>query len=313
MNRIIFSLFLILILFVSCEKNQNQNITFLVANDMGRRGESEQQNIANLMSLHAELEKVKFLAVAGDPIHDEGVTGLDDEEWNLKIENIYTSRSLHAIPWYVISGNHEYHGNVQAILDYSNISERWNAPARYFSMEYPVGKKQKVLFVYIDTPPLIDKYRETYENEEDNYSDAGEQNIENQLFWLDSTLLASKCKWKIVIGHHPIYADTEKSENERIDMQKRVGSILENHNVDFYICGHIHNFQYIKPEGKKVNYIVNSSASRSRVAKPIEGTLFCNPDPGYSAFTVSADSIWFSFVNHKGEQVYKHAIGKGVE
>jgi len=306
MKRVIFPLLLLAVLLAvllaGCKPVQS--VTFLVASDMGRRGESEQQNIANLMTRHAEMTKVDFIAVAGDPIHDDGVASVEDEEWQLKFENVYAAESLQKIPWYVVSGNHEYMGNVQAILDYSNVSERWNAPARYFSVEYSVGRKQSAQLVFIDTSPLIDGYREG------NYFDAGEQSIERQLYWLDSTLVASKSRWKIVIGHHPIYADTDKIESERLDMQQRVGKIIENRKADFYISGHIHNFQHIKPEGKKVNYIVNSSASSSRRVNPTEGTLFCNADPGYSAFTVSPKNVRFSFVNHTGTTVYEHVVEK---
>ena len=306
-NRLLVSSVWLLALLVCCNPAPPvKHINFIVASDMGRRGESEQQTIADLMGRDVTASDIDFMAIAGDPIHDQGVTSITDEEWQLKIEQVYTAESLHQIPWYVISGNHEYRGNVQAILDYSDVSERWNAPARYFSIEKPVGKEQqKVLFVFIDTAPLIDKYRY-----EEGYSDAGEQNMERQLFWLDSTLVASDGRWKIVVGHHPIYAYTDKEDTERSDMQERVGAILENRKADFYISGHIHNFQYIKPEGKTVNYIVNSSASLSRNVQPIEGTVFCNGDPGYTKFAVSADSLWFSFVNHTGETLYRHKMGK---
>ena len=91
-------------------------------------------------------------------------------------------------------------------------------------------------------------------------------------------------------------------------MRERVGKILEKNMVDFYICGHIHNFQHIKPEGSMVNYVVNSLASKSRPVKEMEGTVFCNPDPGYSVFSVSADSVRFCFVNHTGEKVYRNGL-----
>ena len=307
MKRTVLAIFLIAVLFGGCRDvaRHVSTVDFIVASDMGRRGVSEQKNIADLMGRFVEQNKIDFVAVAGDPIHDDGVQSTDDEEWKLKIEDVYTASSLHAIPWYVISGNHEYNGNVQAVLDYSNISKRWNAPARYYSMEYPVGREQKALLIFMDTTPLIDKYRI-----DEPRSDAPEQNMEQQLRWLDSTLVASKSRWKIVIGHHPVYADSEKDESERTDMQKRVGKILENRGADFYIGGHIHNFQHIKPEGKNVHYIVNSSASLSRPVNPIEGTVFCNPDPGYSVFSVSADSVRFCFMNHTGEKVYRKAVGK---
>jgi len=282
------------------------NLNFIVVNDMGRREESEQQTIADLLGRQAAESRFDFIAVAGDPIHDDGVTSVTDEEWNLKFERIYTAESLQKLPYYVVSGNHEYRGNVQAILDYSKVSERWNAPARYYTLERLIGKsEQKALFVFIDTSPLIDKYRESGE-----YSDAEEQNMELQLLWLDSVLTASNERWTFVIGHHPIYAYTEKVESERTDLQTRVGTIIEKHAVDFYICGHIHNFQYIKPFGCKVNYIVNSSASLSRDVNPIDGTIFYNPDPGYTTFTVSADSAQFYFINHSGTIVYNHTIKK---
>ena len=309
------NVFLILFLFVSSvnaqvlinpEKLPDSALNFMVANDMGRRGVSEQKNIATLMGKEAEYNKISFIAIAGDPIHDDGVKSTDDSEWKDKFENIYTAPSLMNIPWYVVSGNHEYHGSVQAILDYSKVSERWKAPARYYSIERTMDVSgNKCLFVFIDTAPLIDKYRT-----EGSYSDAGKQDIEKELKWIDSTLVSSNDRWKIVIGHHPVYADTDKAEAERLDMQKRVGTIIEKRKADVYICGHIHNFQHIKPEGKTVNYIVNSSASQSRKVNKTDGTLFCNPDPGFTVCSVSQENFTFCFIDFRGETIYKYILKK---
>jgi DNA repair exonuclease SbcCD nuclease subunit len=281
------------------------NLNVIVASDMGKRGISEQKRIAGLLDEVARQNTISFLAVAGDPIHDDGVKSVDDNEWNLKIENIYTAPSLHDIPWYVVSGNHEYRGNVQAVLDYSQKSKRWNAPARYFTVTRPVGHSGKeCLFVFIDTSPLIDKYR----NSPEKYPEAGLQDMDAQLKWLRQTLETSDAHWKIVIGHHPVYAFTEKEESERADIQNRLKDILENGGVTFYICGHIHNFQHIKPADTKVNYIVNSSASKSRAVKPVEGTVFCNPDAGFSVMSISTDRIDYYMENHKGKIIYKLTI-----
>lgn len=291
---------------VNPEKFPDNALNFMVANDMGRKGVSEQKNIGVLLGKEADFNKISFIAVAGDPIHDNGVKNTDDSEWKDKFENIYTAVSLMNIPWYVVSGNHEYHGSVQAILDYSKISNRWKAPARYYTVEKNLDTKgNKCLFVFIDTAPLIDKYRQ-----EKSYSDAGKQDMNKQLKWLDSTLVSNKDRWKIVIGHHPVYADTQKDEEERADMVKRVGAILENRKADLYICGHIHNFQHLKPAGKTVNYVVNSSASASRKVNKTDGTIFCNPDPGFTVCSVTRENLSFSFINHKGENVYKYILKK---
>lgn len=79
-----------------------------------------------------------------------------------------------------------------------------------------------------------------------------------QLAWLDSVLTVSKEDWVIVGGYHPIYAETSKDISERTDMQQRVDNILRKHHVDFYINGHIHNFQHIRRQGSDIDYITNS-------------------------------------------------------
>lgn len=91
-------------------------------------------------------------------------------------------------------------------------------------------------------------------------------------------------------------------------MEKRVGVILEKRKADLYICGHIHNFQHIKPFGKTVNYVVNSSACGSRKVNQTDGTIFCNPDPGFTVCTVIPERFVFFFINHKGENVYKYIL-----
>ena len=292
---------------ISPVKLPKKSLNFMVSNDMGRRGVSQQKAIAVLMGKEADLNNIEFVAVAGDPIHDNGVKSVTDSEWKVKYEDIYTAPSLMDIPWHAVPGNHEYHGSIQALIDYSQISGRWEMPSRYYTVEKTIDKRgNKVLIVFIDTPPLIDRYRD----EKADYSDAGKQDLEKELHWIDSTLSVSDHRWKIVIGHHPVYADTDKGESERTDMQSRVGKILEDRKTDLYICGHIHNFQHIRPEGKYVNYVVNSSASSSREVNKIDGTLFCNPDPGVTVCSATRDDFTFYFINNKGETVYSYALRK---
>ena len=113
MKKFVSTMFLLSIFFWAAisqnlPKLPKENINIMVSSDMGCRGVSEQKNIADIMGRFADQNRIDFLAVAGAPIHNDGVKSVDDEEWNLKIENIYTAPSLHAFPWYVVSGNHEY-------------------------------------------------------------------------------------------------------------------------------------------------------------------------------------------------------------
>ena len=90
-----------------------------------------------------------------------------------------------------------------------------------------------------------------------------------------------------------------------MDMQKRVDPILRRHNVNMYICGHIHNFQHIRPAGSKIDYVVNSSASLSRQqVNPVEGTIFVSGQPGFSILSCTKDNLRLDMINQQGEVIH---------
>lgn len=282
-----------------------KSTVFYLVSDLGRNGYYEQKPIAELMGQLAEEVGPDFIVAAGDTHHFDGVASVNDPLWMTNYELVYSHPEL-MLEWCAISGNHEYRGNTQAIQDYSKISRRWQAPSRYYARTVEAGKGEKLLLVLIDTPPLIDKYREDTEK----YPDAGKQDMQAQLNWIDRTLAGSDAKWKVVIGHHPVYAETPKEDSERADMRARLEPILDKYGVDMYCCGHIHNFQHIQPTGSKTDYLVNSSGSLPRKVKAIEGTKFCNPEAGFTVFTVNEGGLSFHLMNGKGKVVYSYTRTK---
>lgn len=274
-------------------------LNFYVANDLGRNGYYDQKPIAEMMGELGEMIGPEFVLATGDVHHFEGVRSVNDPLWMTNFELIYSHPEL-MIPWYPICGNHEYRGNTQAVVDYSAVSRRWEMPARYYTKVFDEeGVTLRV--VWIDTTPLIDKYR----RDSVKYADACRQNIDSQLEWLDSVLETAQEDWVIVAGHHPIYADTYKSETERLDMQNRVDAILRRHRVDMYICGHIHNFQHIRVEGSDIDYIVNSSGSLSRDVKPVEGTVFCSGASGFSVVTADKATLILRMLDKNGDVLHE--------
>ena len=291
MKRFIFSILLLIRATVS-----SAQISLLVTNDMGRNGYYEQKPIAELMGRMAEEHDFEAVLALGDVHHFMGVESVDDPLWMTNYELIYSHPELQ-IPWYPILGNHEYRGNTQAVLDYAQVSRRWQMPARYYSKVFE-GDSTSVRVIFLDTTPLIDKYH----NDPQDYPTVRQQRADRQLAWLDKELAAAREDWVVVVGHHPIYADTPKSTEERTDMQKRVDPILRRHKVDMYVCGHIHNFQHIKPQGSPIDYVVNSAASLSRqkVGK-VEGTVFVSGQPGFSILTCTRKELKLDMINARGE------------
>ncbi len=281
------------------------DVSFFMANDLGRNGYYDQKPIADLMGVMAETIGPECVVAAGDIHHFNGVASVSDPLWMTNYELIYSHPEL-MLDWFPVLGNHEYRGNTQAVLDYSKVSRRWVMPARYYTQVFS-GKNTTVRLVFLDTTPLIDRYRENVET----YPDACKQDEQRELDWLDKTLSQAKEDWVIVVGHHPVYAETSKAQYERDDMQKKVMPILKKYNnVAIYACGHIHDFQHIKMKGDNIDYVVNSSASLSRKAQPIEGTVFCSSEPGFSVISADKTHLNLYMIDKKGNILHTVAKAK---
>lgn len=283
----------------SAWKSLEKPVSFLLANDLGRNGYYDQKPIAELMGQMAENVDIEAVVAAGDVHHFEGVRSVNDPLWMTNYELIYSHPEL-MIPWYPVMGNHEYRGNTQAVLDYAQVSARWEMPARYYTKVLE-NDDVTVRLVMIDTAPLLDKYRKDVEK----YPDACKQDMDKQLAWMDSVLTVSKEDWVLVVGHHPIFADTDKSDAERLDMEKRVDTILRKHkNVSMYLCGHIHNFQHIRKPGSSIDYVVNSSGSLSRKVKAVDGTQFCSSESCFSLVSADKKELCLHMINKDGKVIY---------
>lgn len=275
------------------------DINLYLANDLGRNGYYDQKPIAELMGRMGETIGPKCVIAAGDIHHFNGVASVNDPLWTTNYEQIYSHPEL-MIDWFPVLGNHEYRGNTQAVLDYGQISRRWMMPSRYYTKVFN-KKGLSLRVVFIDTTPLINRYRKEYTT----YSDARKQNDVAQLQWLDETLRNAHEDWVIVVGHHPIYAETSKSQEERDDMQKKVLPLLHKYNnVALYACGHIHNFQHIRKSNDKIDYVVNSSASLARKVNPIDGTQFCSSEPGFSVISATSSQLNLYMIDKEGKVLY---------
>ena len=275
-------------------------LNFYLANDLGRNGYYDQKPIAETMGKMAETIDIEFVVAAGDIHHFEGVQSISDPLWMTNYELIYSHPDL-MMQWYPICGNHEYRSNTDAVVEYSNVSARWEMPAKYYTF---VKEEDGVTvrIVMVDTTPMIDKYRE----ETDKYADASKSDWKEQTAWLDQVLSEADEDWVLVVGHHPIYAYTDKSESERTDLQQRLDPVIRKYgNVDMYLCGHIHTFQHIRKDGCDIDYVVNTSGSLSREdVQPTDGTVFCSNKSGWSLITADEHEMKLHMLDKEGNVLH---------
>ena len=256
------------------------DINLFLANDLGRNGYYDQKPIAAMMGEMAETVGPEAILALGDVHHFGGVRSVSDPLWMTNYELIYSHPEL-MCEWLPILGNHEYRGNTQAVLDYGKVSVR---------------------IVMIDTTPMIDRYHNS-----PTYPDVDSQDVEAQLAWIDATLDNAKEDWVIVVGHHPVYAQTGKDVIEQQDMQRNLLPILRKYSkkVDMYVCGHIHNFQHIRRGNDGIDFVVNSAGSLARKVEPTEGTVFCSPEPGFSVVSATKQQLNLYMIDKTGNVIHK--------
>jgi acid phosphatase len=279
-------------------EKDNNSFRFIVMGDWGKNGQSAQQDVADWMGVAAAQIGAKCVLALGDNFYPSGVASPEDPQWWFSYENVYRSHSLN-IPWYAILGNHDYGGNTKAQMEYSKKSRRWNMPAPYYTV-----KQGDVRFVFIDTNPFV----KGYQNNRATYPDLAAQDTTRQLQWIDSVLTNSKEKWKIVLGHHPVYSVGDHGNQPELHTQLK--PLLEKHKVQAYFCGHDHNLQYHHLPTSTVHYFLSGAAGAEHtpILTKQTGTIFAKSTNGFMTVQVNKDNMVVHLIDDKGKVLYKATV-----
>ncbi|WP_066756222.1 metallophosphoesterase [Crocinitomix algicola] len=280
---------------------QEESLDFFVIGDWGY-ADSNQRNVAGAMAKNANGNSINFIVSVGDNFYPNGVRSVRDKQWITTFENVYNHPSLQ-VNWYTALGNHDYMGKAKAQLKYNERNERWKTTERYFSFTQIIpGSTDSVLFVVIDTNPY-DKSLNRFT------SGLWLQNKNAQLEWFEETLAASTVKWKIVIGHHPLYT-TGFRRGKMAPIRNIFYPYFEKYGVDVYLAGHDHDLQYQKPEGK-THYFVSGGGSEFRgVTRDSTITKFAAASLGFMRLNLKEDSLNVRFFNENNQELYQTIILK---
>jgi len=276
------------------------SLNFLLLGDWGRNGEKDQMAVATQMGIAAQDMDAKFIISVGDNFYEDGVATVDDPQWQSSFEKVYTAPSLQ-VPWWVVLGNHDYHGNCDAQIDYSKTSKRWNMPARYFTRTEKISHHHSVDFFYLDTTPMS-----KLDSDETEFHDkVKSQDIPKQVAWLESALAASTAPWKIVIAHHPVYTGGQHGDTPYII--KHILPLMEKYGVQAYFNGHDHDLQHLA--AGKVNFFCSGGGSKPRVPiKTTEHTKFGLGTSGFIAAALSPDKLDVRLIDDQGKLLYTTSV-----
>jgi acid phosphatase len=283
----------------SAPQQSNGSLSFLVISDWGGRGGTTQVAVAKQMGRTAAAQKSSFVVTCGDNYHGSGISSADSPRWKAEYEDIYSNPSL-MIPWYAALGNHDYRGKADAEIAYSKISPRWKLPARYYTHAEKIDGTNEALFVHLDTSPFVTSYHK----KNSAYHMEG-QDPKVQLRWLESALTASRARWKIVVGHHPVYSAAPGHGNTK-ELIADVLPVLQRHGVQIYFCGHDHVLQYLVDGG--INFFVCGGGSSHRAVKERADVHFGAGSAGFLSMTLTATAAQATYIDDKGKELYRTSI-----
>jgi acid phosphatase len=274
-------------------------LTFVAVGDWGRDGAFHQAEVAARMGETAAQIGARFVLSVGDNFYEDGVDSVHDPQWRTSFEDVYRAPSLQ-VPWHVALGNHDYHGDAQAQVDYTSVSRRWKMPARWRSFVEASAAGVSLEVFILDTSPFISEY----------YSDGGEtvkvqgQDTAAQLAWFEAALATSKADWKIVVGHHPIYSGGDKhgGPGGSPDLIAKIDPLIRRHGVALYLYGHEHDLQHIGRD--QVHYVCTGAGSQTRPACYMAGSDFCSVRSGFTHFALTGERLRVAYRDFAGAELH---------
>lgn len=189
------------------ELKKNENPSFCLFGDAGT-GTEDQARVAELL----KNENCDAYFYLGDIIYPKGLKSSSDKAaQNLFFK--YYADIIKDRDMFLMMGNHDYHGNIDAWLEIAKKHPRLHYPSHYY-----LAKINETCFPVMNT------------------TDYKLQ----QMLWLKSLNLEG-CKHKVLLGHHPAKS-SGKHKNPYFPLSLFLKYAMSFTNI--YVAGHDHHLSY---------------------------------------------------------------------
>jgi hypothetical protein len=161
----------------------------------------------------------------------------------------------------VLSGNHDWYGNVSAQIAYSAHSKRWNYPDYWYSVKETYQGKDGADYTFellmIDTVigvGQVDDHDDPHGKISGKNQVVSEDVQAEQTAWLSATLAASTADVLWVAGHYPVWSAC--SHGPTAQLVSDLLPLLETYGAH-YMSGHDHCEEWISDNG--IEYILTGN------------------------------------------------------
>lgn len=114
-------------------------------------------------------------------------------------------------------------------------------------------------------------------------------NWDTQLDWLEQALKQSTARWKIVFGHHPVYASGTYGTDAA--MVRLLTPLFKTYGVQLYINGHEHHYERTRSIDGTTYLVTGHGGAYLRSVGRSEWTEYAVSRYGFSAVEIYSDRI----------------------
>lgn len=228
---------------------------FISVADTGT-GAKGQYAVARAMNFYHQKNPYNLVILAGDNIYNNG----EIEKIEAVFERPYQPLLKKNVKFYACLGNHD--------IRTDNGVPQVNYPGFNMKGRYYTFVQNNVQFFALDTN--------------------GNADWKNQLIWLEKELSLSKAAWKVVFGHHPIYASGAYGSNA--NFIKIFTPLFQKYGVQLYINGHEHHYERTRSING-TTYLICGAGAGNRPVGRSAWTEYSTSNLSFAAYDVYADKI----------------------
>ncbi len=241
-------------------------LRFVAIADTGS-GDQNQYDVVQAMKSHYQKSPYQLAVLGGDNIYTNG----EIEKITTVFEHPYADLLKQGVEFRACLGNHDIrtqNGDLQVKYPPFNMAGR-----------YYTYRKESVQFFVLDTNVNAD--------------------WNAQFAWLEKTLRQSNAPWKIVYGHHPVYASGMYGTDS--EMVARLTPLFKRYRVQLYINGHEHHYERTTAINGTTYLITGIGGASLRPVGKSEWTAYAESRHGFSALEVYADRIEIQGIGTDGQ------------
>jgi tartrate-resistant acid phosphatase type 5 len=259
--------------------------------DWGSGADANQKAVAAALQNYSRQAAVtpQAMMLLGDNFYGP-ISGVDSSRWQKEFEDMYPA-DVFPGPCYAILGNHDYDdqpGGEKFQLAYAKkLVTRWKMPERWYRLDLPEARPIATILCT-----------------NTHYAKLSVSEIAEQEKWLEDQFAAPRTtSWLVVCGHHPVLSCGPHHGDS--PYLKPWRELFYRQKVDAYVCGHEHDLQHLREEGKYTDWLVSGGGGRSLhpVARN-EKTQFAQEQFGFLHLAIDSNNLSATFVGINAQPIY---------